>query len=504
MKCQFKISWLLSLIVMCCALAPQLSAQTFKTLHSFNASDGANPFAGLILSGNTLYGTTVSGGGSGSDLGTVFALNSDGTGFRTLHRFTDWQWPIYTNPDGAHPTGGVILSGNTLYGTAQNGGSSANGTIFSVRIDGTRFVTLHNFTTISSYPSYTNSDGANPVAPLTLSGDTLYGTTLYGGSSANGTLFAVRTDGTGFTVLHTFTAATTNSSGVYTNGDGASPYAGLVVSSNTLYGTTISGGLNGGGTIFSIHTDGTGFTTLHNFTNIDGVGPLAALTLSGDTLYGTASSGGNYGNGTIFSVHTDGIGFATLHIFTPIPYPDYTNNDGANPQSELIISDYSMFGSARLGGRSGYGTVFAINMDGTDFTTLHDFTAPHLGPPRTNSDGFFPSGKLVVSSNVLYGTARYGGSYSGDNNPDCDGTAFSISLPVSPPQLTLIGYSENLILSWQTNHAGFDYSSYILQSTTNLVSGVWTTNLPAPLIVNGQFTVTNPITGTQQFFRLSQ
>jgi len=42
-----------------------------------------------------------------------------------------------------------------------------------------------------------------------------------------------------------------------------------------------------------------------------------------------------------------------------------------------------------------------------------------------------------------------------------------------------------------------------LQSTTNLDSpAVWSTNSPSPVVIAGQNTVTNPITGTQQFFRL--
>jgi len=49
-----------------------------------------------------------------------------------------------------------------------------------------------------------------------------------------------------------------------------------------------------------------------------------------------------------------------------------------------------------------------------------------------------------------------------------------------------------------------NFTSFALQSTTDLNSPVWTTNLPLPVVVNGQFTVTNPISGTQQFFRLSQ
>src|ERR1019366_8175047 len=74
-------------------LADRVTAQTFTTLHSFTAtssganSDGANSYAGLLLSGNTLYGT-ASGGGAYT-FGTVFAVNTDGTGFTTLYSFTD-------------------------------------------------------------------------------------------------------------------------------------------------------------------------------------------------------------------------------------------------------------------------------------------------------------------------------------------------------------------------------------------------------------------------------
>src|SRR5437879_10202955 len=69
--------------------AGRVTAQTFTTLHSFTArydplcdcttnSDGATPYAGLTLSGNTLYGTAMDGGCSGG--GTVFAVNNDGRG----------------------------------------------------------------------------------------------------------------------------------------------------------------------------------------------------------------------------------------------------------------------------------------------------------------------------------------------------------------------------------------------------------------------------------------
>src|SRR4051812_32892473 len=49
-------------------------------------SDGANPNAGLIISGSTLYGTVAAGGSYGR--GTVFAVDTNGAGFRILHSFT--------------------------------------------------------------------------------------------------------------------------------------------------------------------------------------------------------------------------------------------------------------------------------------------------------------------------------------------------------------------------------------------------------------------------------
>src|SRR5438046_5051864 len=69
----------------------------------------------------------------------------------------------------------------------------------------------------------------------------------------------------------------------------------------------------------------------------------------------------------------------------------------------------------------------------------------------------------------------------------------------SQPQLTIIRSGANVILTWPTSATGFT-----LQSTTNLLSPVWIANPPAPVVVNGQNTVTNPISVSQQFFRLSQ
>jgi uncharacterized repeat protein (TIGR03803 family) len=128
------------------------------------------------LSSGTLYGTTY-GGGSSSQ-GTVFKVNMDGTGFAVLKNFT--------GRDGQYPGAGLVLSGGTLYGTTQQGGSSDKGTAFKVNTNGTGFAVLKNFT---------DSNGEYPLGDLVLSGGTLYGTTSGGGNLNDGTVFRIDLSG---------------------------------------------------------------------------------------------------------------------------------------------------------------------------------------------------------------------------------------------------------------------------------------------------------------------
>ncbi len=456
------------------ALFTSGQAQTFKTLYAFsNGLDGANPWSGLVLSHNTLYGTVFSG--STWNSGALIAVNTDGSGFTNLYSFTD-------GGDGGNAYGTPILSGSTLYGTGSTGGSYGSGAVFAVRTDGTGLITLHNFSG--------NTDGATPYAGVVLSGNILYGTTEAGGNSGKGTVFAVHTDSSGFVTLHHFTGGS----------DGSTPYAGLVLSGNMLYGTTSVGGSSGDGTVFALSTDGLVFTNLYSFTtttgnvgvNSDGAVPWGTLVLSSNRLFGTASAGGSAGNGTIFALNTDGTGFTNLYNFSPASGPNLANSDGASPLGGLILAGNTLYGMAQIGGAENTGTVFALNTDGTGFTNLHSFAAiSALNTP--NPDGAYPKGSLLLSSNTLYG-ATYTGGGSGY------GTVFSLSLAPSPsPQLTIVPSGANVLLTWSLDASGFT-----LQSATNLVTPVWSPVAPAPAIVNGQNVVTNRISGTQQFYRLSQ
>ena len=191
-----------------------------------------------------------------------------------------------------------------------------------------------------------------------------------------------------------------------TNNDGDNPAAGLILSSNILYGTTELGGSSGNGTVFKLNPDGTGYTNFYSFTagsgefgnsppitNSDGARPRAELILSSNTLYGTASQGGRFSDGSVFAISIDGLGFTNLHSFTVRSGSSSTNSDGAKPEAGMTLSENTLFGTASSGGKSGSGTVFRLNTDGTHFTNLYSFKV-RSGPSSTNSDGAesgFPS-----------------------------------------------------------------------------------------------------------------
>jgi uncharacterized repeat protein (TIGR03803 family) len=176
--------------------------------------------------------------------------------------------------------------------------------------------------------------------------------------------------------------------------------------------------------------------------------------------------------------------YTTLHSFAAKgetvvdEEPFYVNSDGANPSGGLILSGGTLYGTAEFAGPLGSGTLFAVNTNGTGFTTLHAF--------KGGSEGAGPSAGLMLMGNTLYGTASSAGSFG-------SGTVFSLSFPL--PQLSITLSGTDLVLSWPTNIAGFDYTGYMLQSAP-ASTGTFT-NLPG-----ATNPCTKPITGAQEYFRL--
>jgi uncharacterized repeat protein (TIGR03803 family) len=140
---------------------------------------------------------------------------------------------------------------------------------------------------------------------------TLYGTSSTGGTSDLGTVFSMKKDGTGYQLLHSFAGGA---------GDGSYSHAALTLdASGNLYGTTAGGGAWGAGTVFGLKSDGTGYQVWHSFGGdpADGRVPPAALTRdAAGRLYGTTHGGGLSDSGVEFTLDSPCLAPAQPGAFT--------------------------------------------------------------------------------------------------------------------------------------------------------------------------------------------
>jgi uncharacterized repeat protein (TIGR03803 family) len=277
------------------------------------------------------------------------------------------------------------------------------------------FTTLVNFDT---------TNGANPYRSSLVQGTdgNLYGTTVSGGTDEVGTVFKVTPGGT-LTTLHSFAGADVNPA------DGAYPWSGLVLGTNgVFYGTTLEGGANNHGTVFSMTKAGV-VTILHSFCSVgsdcsDGSGPEAPLVQAADgTFYGSTAGGGANTYGTVFSITAAGK-LTTLYSFCSVN-GSAACLDGQDPEGALIqASDGTFYGTTSEGGANGAGTVFSITSGGT-LTTLYSLCSVNGfidGNPVACLDGDSPQSALVQAGNGnFYGTTPGGG------NQSHTGTVFSIT-----------------------------------------------------------------------------
>jgi len=268
------------------ALAPAGRGWSETVLHSFDSSDGAYPYDVLLkdkATGN-LYGTTNYGATNGC--GTAFQLtqvNGNWT-FSTIYNFQGgsdacqpWTqlkpgakagtligatsglgqvfelkqkngvWSdsvLYSfagGSDGGVPWDLDASSDGSIYGVANIGGQYGNGVVFKLtpNLKQYTYSVVYSFRggTDGQYPTGINFDAAT---------GNLYGATSNGGTSNDGTVFRLAPNGNGWTetVLHSFTGGS----------DGALPYSRPVVDRATgaLYGTTTEGGVNNGGTVYTV------------------------------------------------------------------------------------------------------------------------------------------------------------------------------------------------------------------------------------------------------------
>ncbi len=426
--------------------------------HSFtNSPDGDEPVSSLVLGpNNALYGTTVAGGNTSSSSGTLFTINVDGSGYKVLHNFslsesggeglTAPPYQVFTVTYG---------SDGRLYGTTLHG-TNGNGSVYGVNPDGSSYSVIHSFGTSDAAPQsliqgrdgrlygtsgsaiftldtsgsnytvlhlFTNSPDGDVVfgKPMQAADGTIYGTTYQGGTNGSGTIYKLNPDGSGYAVLYSFGAAP----------DGANPYSGLAQGADgAIYGTTLRGGINGGGTVFKINPDGSGYITLHNFNLADGIGPLGGVIAGlGNVMYGVTSEQGLYAGGTLFSLSLDGSAYDVLYNF----------------------------------GSSGI------------FDASHPYGGLVQGPAS--------AGTLALYGTTVYGGTKHLGAIYG----------LLVNPPLSIAPISAASNGNQSVVFWPAWAL-----NYVLQTTTNPVSGTWTTVSNAIPVTGVQITNTSPAA----FFRL--
>jgi uncharacterized repeat protein (TIGR03803 family) len=329
---------------------------TEKALFNFGdvADDGAYaPLAGLVFdrAGN-LFGTTLGGGGSADQYGTVFELSPTASGkwtFKIVH--------VFGGTDGQQPRSPLTMdSAGDLYGTTSENGLYGKGTVFKLtRGAGGVWTeeTVYSFGAVSG-------DGGYSFEPVAIdSSGNIWGTSQQLGAYGFGAIYEISPNSSGGwteTIVHSFAGGT----------DGAYPECGFIFdAAGNLYGTTTYGGSSSHGIIFELSPavgGGWTMTTLYNFDGTDGYDAMGNLAFGPDgTLYGTTWSGGAYGQGNVFALKPSVGGTwsaKNLHSFQG-------GQGGCDPWSGVALdSAGNLYGTTLycgIGqGFNGVGTVFEI------------------------------------------------------------------------------------------------------------------------------------------------
>jgi uncharacterized repeat protein (TIGR03803 family) len=341
--------------------ASGVSLWTFKKLYQFGKTlqDGIGPTAPLLFHDGAFYGTTAAGADPTCGCGEVFKFTPpDGAHplgtYQILHHFSP-------SKIGSTPIGGLLIDGDTIYGTTSAGGKHGAGTVFKIGTSGGGFSVLHDFV---------GGFNGGPQGELIFGNDgAIYGTTYGGGKYNQGTIFRI-TKGGSFTVLYNFL-------GVDQPGgshDGAQPEGRLALAPDgTIYGTTTFGGsVSGYGTAWSFKPSGKTRSATGVYKQLQIFGSAGNLPHSGfvrakdGSLYGTGAGGGKFQEGVIYKLTPPKSGnkwnYTLLHSFKG------RDKDGDTPYGDLVLRAGVLYGTTLTGGKfsgtcgDGCGTVFRFKL----------------------------------------------------------------------------------------------------------------------------------------------
>lgn len=141
------------------------------------------------------------------------------------------------------------------------------------------------------------------------------------------------------------------------------------------------------------------------------------------------------------------------------------------------------------------GMIIDLTLDSTNTYTLN--MSPVSSP---NSPYLTYSGTLIGTNlPINYVNFRLWNTVSTGLTDPADNFEIS-SMTIAGMNLNIQVVGRNAILSWTTNVPGF----YLVSSPSLGAGAVWSTNSAVPVVINGEYVVTNAIVGSQQYYRLKQ
>ena len=305
------------------------STGVVTTLHGFDYfDDGAYPAAKLVFDSatNLFYGLTPQGGDN--DNGTIFSFDPTTNAFTKLFDMN--------RPTGSGPQGPLTLYKGVLYGLA-SGGANNGGVIFSYDPTTNTYTDLYDASGLYAF----EQDGGFVVL-----NNLLYGVAASGGVNALGSLFSFDPVSHAFQDLYDFDDIT-----------GCYP-VGITSANGKIYGVTEGfGSFDVYGELFSFDPAGNQETPLFYLSANTGQYPASDIIVTGNSLVGTTTNGGQYRNGTVFDYNLQTGNYADISAFNGTNGSDQsgcqlllTHVFGSTPQT-ITFSDLSKkYGDAPFDG----------------------------------------------------------------------------------------------------------------------------------------------------------
>ncbi|MCB0488179.1 MAG: T9SS type A sorting domain-containing protein [Cyclobacteriaceae bacterium] len=463
-----------------------------------------------LMAQPAFFGTNYSGGEEG--LGTIFTTDADGNNLQVVFE-----------PKGLNstPTGKPIeVSPGLFYGLATEGsGNNYRGAIFSYNVTTGEYIERYKFEELTGY---------SPVGSLVrASNGKLYAMTDEGGDDGNGVLFeydevnntyAKKAEFDFGTVgVHPFNSLLEASNGklygLMTNGgssisgtvieydyntntltkkaefdntnNGRIPNSNLAEHNGKLYGTTVVGGANDGGTLFSYDLNTSALIGLFDFEV--GASPVSTpIVASNGKMYGfTRYAGLNNAGGLweydfnssmlTFKVqlydYSIGLGIGDLQElstgkltgrcewggnkgFGGVVEYDFVNDvfvvkahfssESSDAYDSFVVgTDNKLYGHMPYGGSTGFGAFFRYDPSSTQISELVNF--------NVLESGYNPVSLVSTPEGKIYGLNLAGGIYNG-------GTLFEMN-PITYEVEALVQFKPKPVISARTNAASLDFSN---------------------------------------------